>query len=512
MNWDLDYDVVIAGYGYAGGWAAIEAHDAGSRVAIFEKMPNFGGNSILSGGGFSYATDYEGALAYLRATCLDATDDDVLQAYAQGMVELGPYIKEFAAEVGFEVVDSRQGATYRFPGHESFATVRVTRNENYKGFSWTNSSTAGATLFWVLHQHVERRNITQHYNAPVQQLITDETGAVTGVVVEKDGQKLNVRARRGVILATGGYEHNARLIAHYMQIRHAYSMSPLGNTGDGVLMAQKVGAALWHMWHVHGNYGFKVPDFPVAIRIAYGGFRPTGQSSENAQKMPWIALDRFGRRFMNEWPRAAADTPIRDLEYYDFELLDYPRIPAILLFDEDGRKRGPIGVPKANDADLKDFTWSDDNLEEVRKGYIVQFDSLQEVAKHWNMDPKQLIETVNRWNHFCEQAVDADFARTPATMMPIKKPPYYSIEAWPVISNTQGGPVHDAQQRVLDPYGNPIPRLYEAGELGSIWGHVYLLSGNIVECIVGGRIAGRLAAAEPIAAAEHTAIAPAIEV
>lgn len=64
-----------------------------------------------------------------------------------------------------------------------------------------------------------------------------------------------------------------------------------------------------------------------------------------------------------------------------------------------------------------------------------------------------------------------------------------------MVSNTQGGPVHDAVQRVIDPYGEPIARLYEAGEVGSIWGHLYLSGANLSECFTGGRIAGREVAA-----------------
>ena len=88
-------------------------------------------------------------------------------------------------------------------------------------------------------------------------------------------------------------------------------MSALGNTGDGIVMAQKVGAALWHMWLVHGGYGFQIPGLPVAFRHDYSGFRDPNRP------MPWIALDRFGRRFMDEYPPAPQDTPIRALEYYD---------------------------------------------------------------------------------------------------------------------------------------------------------------------------------------------------
>lgn len=75
-------------------------------------------------------------------------------------------------------------------------------------------------------------------------------------------------------------------------------------------------------------------------------------------------------------------------------------------------------------------------------------------------------------------------------MVPIKTPPYYVGTIWPVVSNTQGGPVHDARQHILDPYGEPI-RLYEAGEVGSIWDHIYLSVASLSECFIGDRIAGR---------------------
>ena len=80
-------------------------------------------------------------------------------------------------------------------------------------------------------------------------------------------------------------------------------------------------------------------------------------------------------------------------------------------------------------------------------------------------------------------------------MMPIDTPPYYIGEIWPMVSNTQGGPVHNARRQIMDVFGRPIPRLYSAGELGSAFGFLYLSGGNLSECVVGGRIAGRGAAA-----------------
>ena len=80
------------------------------------------------------------------------------------------------------------------------------------------------------------------------------------------------------------------------------------------------------------------------------------------------------------------------------------------------------------------------------------------------------------------------------SMVKIATPPFYYAEVWPVCSNTHGGPVHDSEQRVLNAFGEAIPRLYAAGELGGVFGHLYISGGNLAECFVGGWTAGRGAA------------------
>ncbi len=82
-------------------------------------------------------------------------------------------------------------------------------------------------------------------------------------------------------------------------------------------------------------------------------------------------------------------------------------------------------------------------------------------------------------------------------MLPIDTPPYYGAPVWPVVSNTQGGPVRDDRQRVINVMVEPITRLYAVGELGSAFGHLYLSGGNIAECFISGRIAGPDAAGLP---------------
>ncbi len=114
-HWDMDYDVVVAGYGYAGAACAITATDNGARAVILEKMTHFGGNSILSGGAMSVSDDADGALQYLRRTCLDTTDDEVLQVFAKGMVELPEMISSMSESSGFQDRVERRGGAYPFP-------------------------------------------------------------------------------------------------------------------------------------------------------------------------------------------------------------------------------------------------------------------------------------------------------------------------------------------------------------------------------------------------------------
>jgi succinate dehydrogenase/fumarate reductase flavoprotein subunit len=121
-------------------------------------------------------------------------------------------------------------------------------------------------------------------------------------------------------------------------------------------------------------------------------------------------------------------------------------------------------------------------------------DTLEGLAIALGLEPEAVVATIARWNDHCASGRDEDYGRPGGTMTPVRTPPYYGAPVWATLSNTQGGPVHDAGSRIIDVYGEPILRLYAAGELGSSFGHLYLSGGNIAECFVTGRIAGKGAA------------------
>jgi succinate dehydrogenase/fumarate reductase flavoprotein subunit len=278
----------------------------------------------------------------------------------------------------------------------------------------------------------------------------------------------------------------------YWQLNPVMTAAFRGNTGDGIRMAQDVGADLWHMWHFHGSYGFRHPDpaFPFGIRTKRLPDWVPEHSETNAQ-MSWILVDGEGGRFMNEYQPYLQDTGHRALDVMNPDTQQYPYIPCYMIVDDPGRKMYPLGGVVFNDREVEPYEWSGDNLKEVELGILRKAESLAELADHIGCAPAKLEASIVKWNTACAAGEDDDFKRPSQSMTPITSAPYFVGEIWPVVSNTQGGPVHDARQRVLNSYGEPIPGLYEAGEVGSIWGHLYMSGANLSECFIGGRIAGR---------------------
>ncbi len=499
-SWDEEFDVVVVGYGFAGGISAIEAHDAGSRVLLIEKMLDPGGISICSGGSIRFSRDPEKSFAYLKATNAGTTPDDVLRALAEGMREIPDYIARLAEVNDARPVVRPTKGNYPFPGFETFEGISI---DEIPGFDPASQyphvskylRANGTRLFKVVEDNVARRRIPVRLSTPALRLLTNADGEVYGLVANPPSGPVAIKARRAVILACGGFEADEEMKRQYWQEKPVLSAAFKGNTGDGIRMAADVGADLWHMWHYHGSYGLHHPDpaFPYAIRLKrLPDWVPTQAVREDV-KMAWIILDKTGKRYMNEYAPYVQDTGHRPMQFYDPITQSYPRIPSRLIFDEEARKLYAIGSVTYNDRDVS-FKWSEDNLKEVELGILGRADSMAELAAKNCLDEGVLRASLDRWNAFCRKGEDEDFRRPPSSMVEIKTPPFYFGEIWPVVSNTQGGPVHSAKQEILNSFGEPIPRLYAAGELGSVFGHLYLSGGNLAECFVSGQIAGRGAA------------------
>ncbi len=479
-KWDREVDVVVAGYGGAGAVAAIEAHDNGAEVLVLESTVKGGGNTAVSFGGFLCPTQVQDAITYITGLydlSLSEKDDSLIRVFAEESVQNIDWIK--GLKEGVEV-HAYGGAGYpQIPGAESMKKYIVHGKGKGANFFARN-------LFGLLSYAVEdKRKIPVLIRTPAKRLVTNNEGAVIGVTAEKDGEPLAVCARRGVILTSGGYEFDTRLLQNSVKGSPIYSIGHPGNRGDGIRMAQKAGADLWHMNGVSCLLGIKVPDFEAALGISFN--HPA-----------YIFVDRHGNRFVNAGG-IESHAGLLAVDFYDAQSLEYPRIPCYALFDEALRIKGPVSKAAALGAAGVNYTWSKDNSAEIEKGWIIKEGSFQELAEKLNMKPAALEQTVAQWNQDVRNGKDTLYGRdvTAGTGFGIiETPPFYALEMYPCLINTQGGPRRNLNAQVLDPFGQPIPRLYSAGELGSMWGLIYQGAGNIAECIVFGRIAGRNAAAE----------------
>jgi succinate dehydrogenase/fumarate reductase flavoprotein subunit len=518
-------DVIVIGFGAAGGCAAIAAHDAGAHVVILEKQPENShfSNTRMSGGGFHSpdpAGDFDSLKAYAKAMFsgdnlphkLEGDQSEFADELAELWAKYAPQNAAFmrGLDPAFQTVVSANAAFPDFPGagRSGYAVVRSTYTGRFDEDALTGRTAdsaktekqSGEAFHACMLTGVQSRKIPVHYGVVAKELLLDKDGEVVGVEAMQGNQHALYRARRAVIIASGGYEYNARMRKAFLDgpamEGWAFYGSP-ANTGDGIRMALRAGAALSRTGSVAGRVICAIPERRHGLRI---GLNTSGVGKPNE-----IVVDNQGHRYASE--RRITKDPSRYIFYkealkFDTATLSYPRIPSWMVFDSVMMRRGPIVSVGA--AAYNGIDWGEDNMNALRNGWILQGETLDELAQRirehsdnrGKMDAATLHATVEKWNGCCAAREDPDFEREPATMGPVSEPPFYAIPLYPGGPNTKGGLRADAQRRVVDWDDRPIPRLYAVGEICSVFQFVYQGGGNLAEGIAFGRIAGRNAAEE----------------
>ncbi len=478
VKWDMEADVLIAGTGFAGLASAITAHDAGAKVLILEKAPKEyeGGNSKVSGNMWWTPTDEDEAVKYITALCYGLTDKESIKVLARGMFENNEWLKKLGVEPA--PLGMFQPEYPELPGSE---TVRT----------WGNGrSTFGGTLYFPVRKQVEDRGIPVMHNTPAKELIRNNAGEITGVKAESSGKTINIKAGKGVILACGGFEFAEELQQQFLPGWPMYGRGTTYNTGDGIRMAQQAGAALWHMNNALAGIGAILVDDEDLGRVPV---------SVSLFGVPYILSDQQGKRFMNESVHGRHGLGEKEhLIFFDtLNTQSFTRIPCYGILDSRILKRPLVssGMKFGWYNWYTNYKWSRDNSAEIEKGWIIRGDTIRELAAKLNIKPDSLEKTITDYNQYCETGIDSEFSRPKTSLTKIDQPPYVALKIYPVMYNTQGGPRRNASCQVVDPFDNPIPRLYSAGELGSFWGWMYNGGGNNSECLATGRIAGANAAA-----------------
>jgi succinate dehydrogenase/fumarate reductase flavoprotein subunit len=495
------YDVVVLGTGAAGLSAALTAAALGGSVGLFEKAPTVGGTTAVSGG-VAWIPAHERpdvpspptvdeALTYLRSLSNGTMDDALVEVFVR---QAAPTIEflEAHSPVRFSVAEGfpdykpehpgarPQGGRSFNPQPFDFSELgewaaRVTafpQDFSNVGFDaetrarmWgdadgpapgsdvrvTGAALVGALLRGLLDLGVEPR--TGHRGVDLLR----HGAEVTGVVLETGDGRIEVGARRAVVIASGGFEWDPELVKAFLRGPMDGPVSPPYNTGDGLRMAMRAGAGLGSMGHAWWVPVVQMPG------DTYEG-HPRSRSVRLERTRPRsIMVNRYGRRFCNE----AADYNSLGgaFHYFDGVRFEFPNLPAWLVIDH---------------RHLETYGFLGFGAGDELPGWLHRSADLTELAQRTGIDAEGLAGTIAAWNANVAAGHDPDFRRGASaydgywgdrsqptvaeqTLGPIDEPPFYAVRISSGCLGTKGGPRTDVHGQVLDVDGRPITGLYAAG-------------------------------------------------
>ncbi len=492
VNWNEECDVLVAGSGGGGVTGAYTAAREGLDVILVEATDKFGGTTAYSGGGGFWfpcnpalkraGTDdtIEDALEYYHAVVGDRTPRELQEAYVRGGAPLIEYLEQDEM-LEFEMLPwpdyfgkapkaRLDGQRHTMPTPLPIAEVgdlhelvRGPLDVDRLGAPLPDYLIGGRALIGRFLKAMEKYpNATLHLNTVLVELVVED-GAVVGAIVERDGERVAIHARKGVLLAAGGFEGNDEMRQKYGVPGEARdTMGPWGNLGQAHQAGIAVGADTDLMGEAWWSPGMTHPDGRSAFALWFTA---------------GIFVNQDGKRFVNE--SAAYDRIGRDI----IAQMDEGKatLPYWMIYDDKDGERPPVNATNVSMVETEKY---------VEAGLWHTADTLEELAEKVGVPAENLVATVERFNSFVAAGVDPDFGRGDEAYdraFSGGEPPLVTIEQGPFhaaafgISDlgTKGGLRTDTAARVLDTTGNPIPGLYAAGNtMAAPSGTVYPGGGN----------------------------------
>ncbi|ATE65475.1 FAD-dependent oxidoreductase [Rhizorhabdus dicambivorans] len=533
-GWDEILDVVVVGSGAAGVSAALSAQHHGANVLVLERSDKFGGTSAISGGGswipnndhmgeVGSSDSREQALTYLRSLSLGGMDMKLAEIFVDAAPDVIRFIEgetplSFIAIRRPDYQPEKPGGTFGrtlspqlFPAgtlgemrphlrQSPMFLIPVSAQDVTDGLDLLDPAVIGnriakglvglgMALMAGLIKGALDKGVAFRRNARARRLVIDD-GAVVGLEYESEGQTHRIGARRGVILASGGFEWSEGLVKDHVAGPIEAPLSPPFNEGDGLIMAMEAQAAVANTKEAAWMPSLCIPGEEYEGRQLY---RLTGSERANPRS---IMVNREGRRFVNE-AHNYSDVG-RAMHNFDAMTFDYPNLPAWIIVDSGYMERYPFATRFPGDPVPR---------------WMETADSLRELAGKIGVDPDGLEATVERYNAHVAQGHDPDFGRgsssydlaygdqsregTLQTLGPIERGPFHACRVYSGVLSTKGGPKINAKSEVMNVRGGAIDGLYAAGNVsGGFTGMAYPGGGgNIGPGLVFGHIAGRNAAA-----------------
>ncbi len=442
-------DVVVIGAGGAGMAAAIQAADDGATVVVLEKMNYAGGNTVRSEGGMNAA----GTASQAALGIEDSPEVMIEDTMVGGKNLSNPELVRFMAENSAATVDWLTSL-----GMDLSEVAQGAGATNARMHRSAGGAKIGGVLTPVLMKNLEARGISILYGVRATKLDTDETGAVVGVTAtDKNGAQLSFTCN-SVVLATGGFGANEEQFSAYRPDLVGFSTTNHpGATGDGIVMAKEIGAALVDMDQIQTNPTVE----PVTHIVLSESVRGNGAIMVNVE----------GKRFVCE---------MLTRDVLSAAILEQPEKYAYLIFD----KR----IMDKMEALQQDY----------EMGIVTEGETPEALAQELGIPEDVFAAEVESWNAAVASGNDAAFERTTG-MGTLSDGPWYAIKVSPAVHYTMGGVKINTNTEVLREDDSVIANLYAAGEVtGGVHGGNRLGGNAVCDIMVFGRQAGKLAAANAL--------------
>ena len=442
--------------------------------------------------------------------------DGLAQAWADYTPGLLDWMKSLDPKFQAFATPGFKGAAFpSFPGakkcgyqvYRSSYPDRIPPGFNEPCYGKPKEQAISGEAFWqCLANGVKTRanKIKVIYETRGLDLVTNDAGEVIGVIADQKGKKVAFKARKAVVLCSGGYEYHKPMRQAFLEGPGVEGWAFYGtiyNEGDGIVMGQKVGAGIMKAGKAASRIIMPSP-------IRHNGMR-LGMITPAVGSGHAIVVNNYGKRYAAE--HKVTKDPSRYFFYkeavrFNIDTLDYPNSPSWFIFDEKLRTTKPlvglgISTPGYGFVDYGKA----DNSDAIRKGWILKADTIEELGKKiaatkdnsGKMDPKVLAETVKKYNESCAKGKDEEFGRLKSTLQPVSEGPFYAAPLVAGGPNTKGGLACNAKREVLDWNLKPIKGLYAVGEIASALKFVYQGGGNLTECLVFGQVCGKIVAKLP---------------
>ncbi len=457
---EMTADVVVVGAGMAGMAAALAANEQGAKVILIDKMAVTGGTTNLAGG---------------ILVCIDSELFEPVQMPADSMEAITAYWKLHMAQSGVEsgypdwdrlegvLADTGKTVDWFVSNGIEFGATPFPMSATYP---MALANGGGAGLIKMLEACVVSKGVELITECKATELVTDETGAVVGVIAETKDAVITFKAD-SVVMCTGGISQNEELVEKYSPKLTRAGLIPtsaVSHTGEGFLMALEVGAGTFDT--------FATPLYTTT-------FDPALKDAANLTILAQLGVNANGDRFANEAAGAGWDT----MDYTPSNMIQDGNAPFWYVYDS-----SDPAIAAVLEAGVAD-------------GVVAKGNTAAELALGMHVYTKNFVNTFETYNAAAEAGVDAEFGKPAMFLKALNVAPFYAVKVYPTTFGSAGGVTTTEEGRVTTQDGTVIPGLYAAGEMSNryFYNENYILAASLGLYSTMGRRAGEAAAQDALA-------------